>query len=113
MEYVRKLRREVIRKDGLFIADPGRIGIAVHDAKSGSTEYYFTQKVEGSYHGTGDCFAAVLTGGVMQGLSPLEAASLAADFVVESIRKTRPDREHFYGVRFEKALPMLTQRINR
>ena len=60
MEYVRKLRREVIRKDGLFIADPGRIGIAVHDAKSGSTEYYFTQKVEGSYHGTGDCFAAVL-----------------------------------------------------
>ncbi len=191
MEYVRKLHEEVIKKDGLFIADPamadngklysgftleyaanmaelckdadiilpniteacfmtnteillaehtkeyierlldalnsftsgqivlkgisfekGKLGVAVRDAKNGTTEYYFTQKLSRSYHGTGDCFAAAFTGGMMQGMSPLEAASVAADFVVESIRKTETDQEHFYGVKFEKALPMLTQRIN-
>ena len=44
--------------------------------------------VERPFHGTGDIFTTVFTGGLMKGKSVIEAASLGADFVYEAIRKT-------------------------
>ena len=44
--------------------------------------------IERPFHGTGDIFTTVFTGGLMQKKSVLEAASLGADFVYEAIRKT-------------------------
>ena len=43
--------------------------------------------------------------------SILEAAGFAADFVVESMRMTLDDKDHWYGVKFEKALPWLIKRL--
>ena len=60
--------------------------------------------------GTGK--AAALTGAVMQGMSLREAAALAADFVVECLKATQGDETHRYGVKFERALPMLVERLN-
>ena len=48
----------------------------------------------------------------MRGKSIIEAASIAADFVCESIRQTLPDADHWYGVKFEKALPYLINRLS-
>ena len=42
----------------------------------------------------------------MLGGRPLfEAAKIAADFTVLCIEKTRGDQSHWYGVKFEQALP--------
>ena len=61
--------------------------------------------------GTGDCYASSFAGALMRGHSILESASIAADFVVETIRQTLPDPSHWWGVKFEKALPYLIGRL--
>ncbi len=91
--------------------EPDRLGVAVR--QEGKTSYYFHEKMPRSFHGTGDCYAAAFTGALMQGNSVCEAAGAAADFIVECIRKTIGDDSHWYGVKFEKALPGLVKRVNR
>ena len=49
----------------------------------------------------------------MRGLSVYDAAKLAADFTVECLLKTIGDESHWYGVKFEKAMPMLVNKLNR
>lgn len=91
--------------------EPDKLGVAVR--QEGKTSYYFHEKMPRSFHGTGDCYAAAFTGALMQGNSVCEAAGAAADFTVECIRKTIGDDSHWYGVKFEKALPGLVKRVNR
>lgn len=83
----------------------GEIGVAV--AKRGEeTQYYFHERLPRMSHGTGDIYASVFTGALCRGSDAFPAAELAADFTAKAIAATEP--EHFYGVRFEKALPYLT-----
>lgn len=60
----------------------------------------------GSYYpGTGDLFAAVLTGGLTRGGSLTDSARRAADFVRECIAFTAAEgTENLYGVQFETQL---------
>lgn len=79
--------------------DPKMLGVAVFD---GSTfDYYFTEKIPVSFHGTGDVFASVVAGALMTGKTLIEASTIAADIVVESIKATIGDDSHWYGVKFE------------
>lgn len=89
--------------------EKSKLGVAVYDAKT--VNFYFTEKLPASMHGTGDVFASAFTGALLSGKTPLEAASLAADFVVLAMKKTLDDSDHWYGVKFEKALPELIKRI--
>jgi len=89
----------------------GQIGVIVYDVASKEKLSYYTKKIEKSSHGTGDCFASVFTGALMRGFDYFSAAKLAADFVVTCLEKTMDDPDHWYGVKFEKALPMLISRI--
>lgn len=89
--------------------EAGRLGVACFDGEH--FEYYFTERMEVSMHGTGDCFASAFAGALLRGKSVLQSASIAADFVVECIRQTLPDPDHWYGMKFEKALPYLFQRL--
>ena len=83
----------------------GEIGVAV--AKRGEeTKYYFHERLPRMSHGTGDIYASLFTGALCRGSDAFSAAKLAADFTAKAIAATEP--EHFYGVRFEKALPYLT-----
>ncbi len=91
---------------------PDAVGNAVFDPTSGNTEYYYTKIIAKKSHGTGDCYASVFTGALMRGASPKAAAALAAEFVVKSIELTIDDPDHWYGVKFEKAIPWLTDRIS-
>lgn len=93
--------------------EPGKLGVGIYDCKAKELQYYFTEKMAKSFHGTGDCYAAAFTGAMLQGRSIYEAAALAADFIVESIKKTIDDETHFYGVKFEKALPLLVSELNK
>lgn len=87
--------------------DPAKLGIATYDGKK--IKYYFNDKLEQSSHGTGDVYASVFAGAIMRGFSMYDAAALAADIVCKAILCTTPD--HWYGVCFEQALPMLIERL--
>lgn len=93
--------------------EPDKIGVVVYDSTTKKVQNYFTEKIPKSSHGTGDCYAAAFTGALVQGFDAYESAKIAADFVVESIKKTMDDDNHSYGVKFEKALPMLVSKINK
>ncbi|MBQ7534254.1 MAG: pyridoxamine kinase [Stomatobaculum sp.] len=103
--------RRVILKGISF--EEGKLGNAVYDAETDQVRFYFTDRFAKSSHGTGDCFAAAFTGALLQGSSAYNAAVLASDFVVESLMQTADDPDHWYGVKFEQALPMLVRRLNR
>ena len=87
--------------------DPDLLGSAVSD---GSTVAYdFNPRLKRMSHGTGDVYASVFAGALLRGRSALEAAALAADIVCESIRHTEDD--HWYGVSFERAIPLLVNTL--
>jgi pyridoxine kinase len=88
----------------------GKLGVASFDGVS--TSYYFAQKQPVMCHGTGDVYASAFAGSLMRGKSIEDASAIAADFVVESIKATMGDSDHWYGVKFEKALPYLISRLN-
>lgn len=89
-----------------------KIGILCYDSLSEKFSWYFHKKMPQNFHGTGDIFASVLTGGIMRGLPLENAASLAADFVAASIKATlsHPDY-NWYGVDFESCIPYLLKRL--
>ena len=118
--YIEALLRRLSAKSGgdvvltgvSFAAD--KLGIAAYSKAKDSVHYYFEDRVEGSFHGTGDVYASTFVGGMVRGLSLEEAADLAVDYTVRAIRETLPDRaEHWYGVKFEKALPYLVNRLQK
>lgn len=87
---------------------PDKLGAMGYDSTSGT---YFTcldRRQQGAYHGTGDLFAATVVGGMMRGLPLEEAVSLAVRFTLACIEATERDpAADWYGVEFEKALPLL------
>lgn len=73
--------------------------------------HYPHPKIARAYHGTGDIFASVFTGAWIGGKSMKDAVQIAADFVCHSIRNTANDESHWYGVKFETALPWLIGKL--
>ena len=91
---------------------PDTLGCMAYDSETGEFFSYYNHRDSESYHGTGDIFAATTLGGMMRGLSLYEALTLAVDFTLETIRMTRSDPDAaWYGVEFERALPMLIRRL--
>ena len=56
-----------------------------------------------SYSGTGDLFAAVLMGNILQGRDIVEAVSRTAEFILKSVEATSSSDRN-YGVDYEKIL---------
>lgn len=92
---------------------PELTGAMCFDARTGRTEAVQTRRVPQEFHGTGDVFASVLTGALVQGASLPQAARQAVDFVRACAERTAkagiPMRE---GVEFESLLGLLTQPID-
>ena len=86
---------------------PDLQGAIGYTAATGEYATAYNTHVEGTYHGTGDMFAAVLSGGLTKGYSLQKAMQTAVDFNLAAIQKTQGDIAHYYGVRFEEALPLL------
>ncbi len=90
----------------------GKIGIMAYDKEADTFSWYFHDKMPQSFHGTGDIFASVFTGAMVRGKSFKESYSLAANFVVESIKETLSHEDHnIYGVDFETAIPYLVKNL--
>ena len=93
--------------------DPEKLGAAV--LKKGETKpaYYFHEHLPKNSHGTGDIFASAFTGAYVSGRSMIEAARIAADFTLAGMKATIGDDSHWYGTKFEKALPLLVNELNK
>jgi pyridoxine kinase len=76
-------------------------------------EYYEHEKIAQGCHGTGDVYASAFTGALMKGFSAFDSAKIAADFVVDCIRFTGADEQHWYGVKFEPMLGSLIQTLGK
>lgn len=87
----------------------GETGIALWE--QGTMYHHSHRRIGKSYHGTGDMFAAAFTGALMQGQPALEAVKTAGDFVCLSIENTLREPAHWYGVKFETALPALIRSL--
>ena len=78
------------------------------DAKTGSITVTENPCVELSFPGTGDLFASVLCGGLMQGRALADSAALAENFVHDCIVRTAErGLPQFHGVDFEPLLGKL------
>lgn len=86
-----------------------KLGVACFDGTK--VEYCFKNRIDATMHGTGDVFASAFAGALCRGVSILEAASIGADMVIESMKQTLDDKNHWYGVKFEKAIPYLIERL--
>ena len=80
--------------------------------KNGEIDYDMVKKmvdwyIEKGCHGTGDVYASAFCGALMRGKKKFDAAKIAADYVVKCIENTQGDESHWYGVKFETAIPDL------
>ena len=87
----------------------GYTGVMLYDGKD--FNYYEHKKITKGFNGTGDCYASAFVGAMLRGRPMVDAARIAADFVLECIEKTYEDKSHWYGVKFELALPNLIKNL--
>ncbi len=113
-EYIEDLTDKLEKITGKYVVitgvsfEEGKTGCFVSDKTR--REYFFTEKYPGTYYGTGDIFASVLTGLMTKGKSCFDSAQTALKFTADSIADTyRSKTDPRFGVAFEKYLPQLTQ----
>ena len=119
-EYIEKISRDLSKFGAKTVVitgisfEKGKIGASVYHSENDSFEYYFNEWIDVNFHGTGDAFSCVFTGAILNGKTAIESVKIAADFVVESIKLTLDDiKNHWYGVKFEKALPGLMKALGK
>lgn len=83
--------------------NPETTGVLVMEGES--RRYYAHKRYAKGCHGTGDVYASAFVGAYVRGKSAYAAAKIAADYTLRCIELTRPDPTHWYGVKFELALP--------
>lgn len=88
---------------------PETTGVLI--VENGKQSYYEHRKIAGGCHGTGDVYASAFVGALENDFSAFDAAKIAADFTVECIEKTQGDASHWYGVKFETAIPSLIRAL--
>jgi len=70
-----------------------KMTVGVLDKTEGKSAIFDCSYVARPFHGTGDIFAAVLTGALLRGGNMLDATELAVDFVREAIKETMTHKE--------------------
>lgn len=85
--------------------EESKTGVVVYE--KGNMRYYEHKRIAKGCHGTGDVYASAFTGALMKGKDIFTAAKIAADYTVLCIENTQGDPTHWYGVKFETALPDL------
>lgn len=92
--------------------EKGKLGVMGYDSAEDRFFSYYTEYVDASFHGTGDVFASACVGALMRGLSLEGALKTAADYTVDSIKKTVAEPNHnTYGVNFEQSVPLLLREL--
>jgi len=88
--------------------EKGKTGFMGYDRETGEYGVYQNDRVDASYHGTGDLFSSVCVGELMKGLDWRDAMRIAADYTAHTIEVTLKSADKpWYGVDFEATLPEL------
>ncbi|MBQ6469500.1 MAG: pyridoxamine kinase [Lachnospiraceae bacterium] len=113
LEKLAALGTKTVVLTGVSLSE-GKTGVMGLDTRSGEHFLYQNDRVDASYHGTGDIFSSVCVGALMNGLPLPEALKLAADYTAHTIRATLENpKEPWYGVDFEATLPQLITDLER
>ena len=100
-----KLGPKKIVLTGVYFEEK-KLGAATYDQRKDSTDYLFSERIPGSYHGTGDVFASALLSGLLNNFSLSESAQIAVNFTADSIRRTyNVKTDYRFGVNFEQCIP--------
>ena len=92
----------------------GTTGVMGYDKENNEYFYYSNERLNASYHGTGDIFASTCVGALTNGMDWKDSLKIAADYTAECIRLTMEDpAKPWYGVNFEEAMPYLMKLINK
>ena len=88
---------------------PEETGVLV--SRQGQRWHYVQKRIPRNFHGTGDVFASSFVGAWLRGKTMEQAVQIAADYTVGCIEKTFSEPAHWYGVKFEEALPQLVKTL--
>jgi len=90
------------------------LGAAAYDSGTDTISYYFAERVDGYYHGTGDVFGSALLAAVMNDFSLADAIRVAVEYTVGAIRRTKAAGTDIrYGVDFENEIPNLLRLLGK
>lgn len=92
--------------------DGGHLGVAAYNKLTGEIDYILSERIEGSFQGTGDIFASALLSALMKGFPLSKAARIAVDFTAASILRTKKaGTDPRFGVNFEAGIPEFISRL--
>ncbi len=93
------------------VEQDGKLGGAIYDIETDEFYFYLLDKIDRTFHGTGDVFASVLFSCLVNGLDIKLALKKAVDFVYAAMKATIENKDAaWYGVDFERVLPLLFER---
>ena len=108
-----KLGAKTVVLTGVSLSE-GKTGVYGLETETGRTFCYQNDRIDASYHGTGDLFSSVAVGAVVQGRPLEEALAIAADYTAETIQVTLDSPEKpWYGVDFETTIPDLLRKLGK
>lgn len=88
--------------------DNDRLGAVSYDCGNDQFKCAFSRVVSGTFHGSGDVFASVLLGAILNGKTIEQAMKIAVDFTVNCITSTKKEGADLrYGLNFERNIPHL------
>jgi len=88
--------------------EKGKTGVMGYDRKTGEYYTYQNDRIDATYHGTGDLFSSTCVGEIMKGRDWQDAMRIAADYTAHTIDVTlKNPRKPWYGVDFETTIPDL------
>ena len=113
LDKLAKLGAKKVILTGVSLSE-GKTGVYGLDTVTGEKIIYQNDRVDASFHGTGDIFASVSVGALTRGLSLEDAFKIAADYTADTIRETiqNPDKP-WYGVDFEATIPELVDTLRK
>ncbi len=111
LDKLTKLGSKIVVLTGVSLSE-GKTGVYGLDTTTGEYFIYQNDRIDATFHGTGDVFASVSVGALMRGKSLKDAFALAADYTAETINATLKNPENpWYGVDFEATIPELVKRL--
>ena len=92
---------------------PGKTGVMGLDTVSGTFYTYQNDRIDATYHGTGDLFSSTCVGAMMNGIDWQTAMQIAADYTARTIAVTVANPANpWYGVDFETTIPDLIRMLD-
>ena len=92
--------------------EDGKTGVMGYDTKTKEFFEYYHNRIDASYHGTGDIFSSTFVGALTKGKNVLDALKIACDYTAKCVEITVNNPNSVkYGVEFENAIPYLVKKL--